>query len=143
MPVTANPSILPGAVPDLPDLTEAVVDFLRTEAAILRCALRRADVAAHPGTLQGTPPVAHETWLRCIAQVRDSGDSDAFALVTNLYWLHGRVRATVERGVDPSLGWRIAHQVRLLLAAHLTDRTETAVAAVRAAFKRALTTPTQ
>jgi hypothetical protein len=110
---------------------DAVASFLRCQSAHLRWALRAADACHDVAPLLARHDAAHATWITTISAVARSGDERSAELLASLYALAGRVAGCLERGFDPRLDQRVAHQVRVVLAAHLVALTETCVAAVR------------
>lgn len=119
---------------------DTVADFLRTEAARLRCGLRRDEVAAvHENA---DVDAAHDAWLEIIAAVRMRDEADA-RMLAELYGLHGNLAARLERGLDPSLDAVVARRVRVLFAQRLTELTEHCVHALRGSLTSAGAVPAQ
>lgn len=101
--------------------------FLRAQSSWLRLGLGRADDPTAVGIVLGAHDASHESWLALIAAL-EAEDAEAAERVSALYWFHGRVVGSLERGADRRLGADALAGVRSLLAAMLGRLTEEAVA---------------
>ncbi|QBI18249.1 hypothetical protein ER308_00790 [Egibacter rhizosphaerae] len=114
--ITGVPAAAPSAADD-------IVTFLEA---------RRQELDA---CLQGSgcdPPVPpHQGWLTVTRAARAVGGDDLANAVAELYALHGRLRAILERGPDANLPAEVVTRLEELRRRELLTHTSRTIAAVR------------
>lgn len=104
--------------------------LLLDQAAALLAGLRSVETADQERALRAHD-ASHESWMRLLAVVDGAGAEELSGDLTALYAFHGRLAASLERGLDGWFSIAAAREVRAVLGDQLAACTSATVAALR------------
>lgn len=104
--------------------------LLSDQAAGLVAGLRSLDPSEQERALSAHD-ASHESWMRLLATLDDTGAEELTGDLTALYAFHGRLAASLERGLDGWFSIAAAREVRTVLGDQLAACTTTTVARLR------------
>lgn len=104
--------------------------LLSDQAASLVTGLRSLDPSEQERALCAHD-ASHESWMRLLAALDDTGAEELTGDLTALYAFHGRLAASLERGLDGWFSIAAAREVRTVLGDQLAACTTTTVARLR------------
>jgi len=108
----------------------AAFALLSDQAATLLTGLRSIDPADQERALSAHE-AGHEPWMRLLAAVDAAGAEELSGDLAALYAFHGRLAASLERGLDGWFSIAAAREVRTVLGEELAACTVAAISMLR------------
>lgn len=104
--------------------------LLSDQAAALLAGLRSLETADQERALSAHE-ASHESWMRLLAAVDGAGAEELSGDLAALYAFHGRLAASLERGLDGWFSIAAAREVRTVLGEQLAACTVATIASLR------------